>query len=103
VSHAGESAGCIIALADMPFVQADTVRAVAGAVAAGADIAAPFFQGRRGHPVGFAALYRDQLRGLDGDEGARFLLERDASRITRVAVNDPGVLQDVDVPRDLAD
>lgn len=102
VSHAGEPAGCVIALGDMPFVQTDTVRAVAGAVAAGADIAAPFFQGRRGHPVGFAALYRDQLRELDGDEGARFLLERDASRITRIAVNDPGVLRDVDVLRDLA-
>lgn len=42
--------GWLVALADMPFVKAATVTALAAAVADGAAIAAPRYQGRRGHP-----------------------------------------------------
>ncbi len=103
VSEAGESEGWIIALADMPFVQPQTVFGVRRALEFGAAIAAPLFQGRRGHPVGFAAIYWDQLRALDGDEGARSLLEQNAAKVARVMVDDPGVLRDVDFPQDLAE
>ena len=103
VTHSPGGHGWIIALADMPFVQAQTIVEVVHALEAGAAIAAPFFQGRRGHPVGFAADFGEELRILDGDEGARSLLERHAARLAWVEVNDPGILRDVDIPRDLED
>ncbi|GAB7539203.1 hypothetical protein BGC_54270 [Burkholderia sp. 3C] len=65
-----------------------------------ATIAAPWFDGQRGHPVGFAAVHRDALAALDGDAGARALLV--AHEVARVEVDDPGVLRDVDTRDDLA-
>lgn len=93
--------GFIIGLADMPFIRADSIAAVARALEAGAALAAPSYRGERGHPVGLAASYRAQLRALTGDAGARAIIQRDAARITLVPVDDPGVLRDIDTPADL--
>jgi molybdenum cofactor cytidylyltransferase len=60
----------------------------------------PFYQGQRGHPVGFGAEHGEALRGLDGDTGARALLA--ANRVARLDLDDPGILRDVDTPDDLA-
>ena len=95
------AAGWVVALADMPFVSPDTIRRVADALGAGAELAAPTYGGERGHPVAFGARYRQELASLTGDTGARALLKRDQSRLRGVAVDDPGVLRDIDVPSDL--
>ena len=94
--------GWLVALADMPCIQADTLRAVADAIATGAVLAAPTYAGRRGHPVGFAARWRDALMVLEGDEGARSIIRRNAGLLLAIETDDPGVLQDVDTPADLA-
>lgn len=91
--------GWVIALADMPFVQPATAAALAAAVAAGAGIAAPTIGGRRGNPVAFGRMHLDELLQLRGDEGARRLLQ--AHPVTAIAVDDPGILQDIDTPPDL--
>jgi len=65
------ASGWVVALADMPFVRPASIRRVADGLAAGAAIAAPAFNGRRGHPVGFARRFKDELIELRGDEGAR--------------------------------
>lgn len=92
--------GWIIALADMPWIRVDSIARVVQALREGAAIAAPFHQGRRGHPVGFSAALQAQLQVLDGAEGARQLLQG-AAGLTRVDVADPGVVLDVDRPSDL--
>lgn len=102
IAAAPEAAGWVVALADMPFVAPATIRGVAAALADGAPLAAPAYRGERGHPVGFAARYRDELCALSGDAGARAILGRDRARIRIVAVDDPGVLRDIDTPEDLA-
>ncbi|WP_414441371.1 nucleotidyltransferase family protein [Burkholderia sp. 22PA0106] len=96
-----DAAGWIVALGDMPWIAPASIRAVASELASGrATIAAPWFDGQRGHPVGFAAVHRDALAALDGDAGARALLV--AHEVARVEVDDPGVLRDVDTRDDLA-
>lgn len=97
-----EAEGWVVALADMPFVSPDTIRRVADALGAGAELAAPIYRGTRGHPVAFGARYRAELASLTGDAGARAVLKRDQSRVRGVAVDDPGVLRDIDTPEDLA-
>ena len=94
-------AGYIIALADMPFVSADSIRAVAAALQGGAKLVAPVYRGQRGHPVGLAASYRDELLALGGDAGARDIIRRDAANLQLVDVDDPGVLWDIDTRADL--
>ena len=99
--HAAPADGWIVALGDMPFVQPQSIALVAAALAAGASIAAPVYEGRRGHPVGFAAGHRVALAALSGDAGARDLIASAGATLALIEVDDPGVLRDVDVPADL--
>lgn len=101
VAAAPSAAGWLIGLADMPGIRPAAIRAVVAALADGAALAAPVYQGRRGHPVGFAAEFGPALCALSGDEGARSLLQGQGSRLRRVEVDDPGVLFDINVPGDL--
>ena len=99
IAATADAESWIVALADMPRIAPDTIGAVARAVDEGASLAAPYYRGRRGHPVGFGAEHRDALLALDGDAGARALFA--VHRVTRIDVDDPGVLADVDTPADL--
>ncbi|KAB0609441.1 nucleotidyltransferase family protein [Castellaniella defragrans] len=94
-----QHAGCLIALADMPFVQQSTLQALVDALTQGADIAAPVWNGHRGNPVAFSAWHRQRLLSLEGDRGARALLQQYPVR--EVIVTDPGILRDIDTPSDL--
>jgi molybdenum cofactor cytidylyltransferase len=93
--------GWIVALADMPYVRAETIAAVAAALRRGAAIAAPRLDGRRGHPVGFGREFRDALLALDGDSGGRDILAANATRVSWIDSDDPGCVRDVDTPADL--
>jgi len=101
VAQARGADGWVIALADMPRIAPDTIHAIAGALAAGALIAAPACRGERGHPVGFSAALYHELVALDGDSGARAVLERHRGAVTLIECGDPGVLYDVDRKSDL--
>lgn len=99
-----ETPGCdgwVVALADMPFIEPSTIARVASALADGAALAAPFYGGHRGHPVGFGREFEARLLGLAGDEGARGVVRGNAHRLQRIVVDDPGILRDIDRPGDL--
>lgn len=102
VAASAEADGWIVTLADMPWIRPATIVAVAAALASGASIAMPVLAGRRGHPVGFAARHRAALQALATDEGARRVVAAHAHEVTAIAVDDPGVLRDVDTVDDLA-
>jgi molybdenum cofactor cytidylyltransferase len=102
IAKAREAEGWIIALADMPSVRPETIRSVVAALEAGALIAAPVHAGTRGHPVGFAARLGPELLALDGDEGARAVLERHRGEVKLIECDDPGTLLDIDRREDLA-
>lgn len=93
--------GIVVMLADMPFVQADTVQAVVDTchpekiitpVYAGADGAE-----QQGHPVLFARRFFPELCELHGDSGARSVMQRNWDSVNFIRVPDEGVLHDVDV------
>jgi molybdenum cofactor cytidylyltransferase len=96
-----DAAGWVIALADMPAIRPASIARVATALQAGADAAAPFHAGRRGHPVGFAASRGEALLALTGDSGARALLADTGLALARVDTDDRGVLIDIDTRADL--
>lgn len=98
---AGERAGYLVALGDMPFVRRSSIAAVRDALAAGAPLVAPYFRTRRGHPVGISGFFFKDLLDLGGDEGAKNLLATHASKILKIPVGDPGVIRDIDKPEDL--
>lgn len=92
----------VFALGDMPDVATATVdRLVVAARETGADAVVPTYDGRRGNPVVFHRRQFDALADVDGDHGGRALF--DAIELTRVAVDDPGVLRDIDTSEDLGE
>jgi molybdenum cofactor cytidylyltransferase len=92
-----ERIGALICLGDMPFVRPDTLDRLADAHAGQAALF-PTFGGKRGNPVLLArALFADIML-LIGDEGARTILKAIPDQVGELAVDDPGVLRDVDRP-----
>lgn len=102
VAATQDADGWLIALADMPFIRADTIASVAAELARGAGIAAPSLRGVRGHPVGFSRRFAAQLLSLRGDTGARTILEQHAEDLALVEYDDPGIVQDIDFPQDMS-
>jgi molybdenum cofactor cytidylyltransferase len=94
--------GVFIFLGDMPRIPVAVLQPLAEAVAAGAQAAAPAFGGRRGHPVLVSRHLFKPLLALEGDQGARAVLDRLGDRLALVPAPDDGVLFDVDRPEDLA-
>ncbi len=91
--------GWLVLPGDMPLVRPSTLVAVAKGLAQSPIVYAQY-QGRRGHPVGFAAELYSELVQLKGDEGARRVTARFPS--VGLELGDPGVLIDVDTEADLA-
>ncbi len=96
-----DAGGWIVALADMPRIKPETIARVVQALAAGAEIAAPEYQGDRGHPVGFSHRFLHELQGLTGDSGARAIVQRNQARVRLIDCDDPGILLDIDRRADL--
>jgi molybdenum cofactor cytidylyltransferase len=94
-SHLG---GWLIMLGDMPFILPSSIEQVVAAIADDA-ISVPVHEGQYGHPVGFGRSFGPGLMALTGDQGAKSLFAQ--ARVVEVAVEDPGVLWDVDTPERL--
>jgi molybdenum cofactor cytidylyltransferase len=101
IGQARGADGWVVALADMPRIAPATIRSVVAALREGAMIAAPVHGSERGHPVGFAGGLRDELLALDGDQGARAVLERHRAAVRLIECEDPKVLYDIDRKSDL--
>lgn len=101
VQAARQSAGWLVMLADMPWVQPTTIELLKEELLAGASIVAPVYRGQRGNPVGFSAKWRDELLALQGDTGAKELIRQHSHEITLLDTSDRGVVMDVDHPNDL--
>ncbi len=101
VAKRRDADGWVIALADMPALKPGTIESVVQTLSAGAALAAPAYQGRRGHPVGIASRFRDDLLKLAGDAGARDIMAAHKNHIVLIDCDDPGVLLDIDRREDL--
>ena len=99
-----EARGAIVVLGDMPQITPGIIDAVIGAFleSDGVLAAAPSFSGRRGNPVLLGRRLFPDIAKLEGDEGARGLLNRLApDQIASVAFDRDAVTVDVDTPADL--
>jgi len=99
---AGQRDGYLVALADMPYIRRSSIAAVREALEGGAALVAPYFRARRGHPVGIAGRFHEQLIELGGDEGAKKILAAHERELVKIPIGDPGVIRDIDTPADLS-
>lgn len=98
VRATARAAGWLVLPGDLPLVQPATLRAVAQALEHHA-VVMPVYQGRRGHPVGFAAGCAAQLMALAGEHGAAPVVKAQGAML--LTVEDVGVVTDVDTVDDL--
>ncbi|EOC1332904.1 nucleotidyltransferase family protein [Cronobacter turicensis] len=96
------AAGWLILPGDLPLITAASLRQVAKALNE-KPVVVPHYQQRHGHPVGFRREYFDALAALSGDEGAKAIVRaaRARAEVLTLALNDAGIVQDIDVPADL--
>jgi CTP:molybdopterin cytidylyltransferase MocA len=82
---------------DIPLVSASTAAVVRDAVLGGISaIAVPSCDNHKGHPVAFAARCIPELLAMSEHSTLRQYMEAHASTVTLVAVDDQGMLLDMD-------
>jgi len=98
-----DSAGAIVHLGDHPMVRVETFRAIVDSYnRASKPIVIARHDGRRGHPVVFDRALFAEILSAPEKQGARYVVNADASRVAYVDLDDPGINLDLDTPADLA-
>ncbi len=94
----------LIALADMPFINPQTIdRLIETAVTHPEyDVIIPTFQRKRGNPVLWRRSYFHGVKDLSGDRGGRSIIKENEETVLEVEINDPGILIDLDTPEMIA-
>ncbi|MCF8150551.1 MAG: NTP transferase domain-containing protein, partial [Sulfuritalea sp.] len=93
----------VVLLADMPRVDGGHIdRLLAAFDPQRPAIIVPMKDGRRGNPILWPRRYFAEMLGVQGDVGARELLQRHAAQITGVDFDDDAIFADVDTPEALA-
>jgi molybdenum cofactor cytidylyltransferase len=87
----------LVALGDMPWVQAATYASLLSALDSN-SIVQPVYQQKAGNPVGFGRRFYPLLRVLQGDGGGRHILRDYPDQVRRVLVDDAGICRDLDIP-----
>ncbi len=89
--------GALIVLADQPFIRPATLdRIVDGYRHSDAQIAIPVYRGIRGNPVLLGRAVFPEIMALHGDIGCRAIFGGHLEEIVKVAVEDVGILLDID-------
>jgi molybdenum cofactor cytidylyltransferase len=103
IAAAQEFDAAFICLGDMPLVRASDMQRMMAAfdVEEGRSLIAPA-QGRKlGNPVLWGQEHYPALMALEGDRGARGLLEARRDAVVEIAVEHDGIMQDADTPEGL--
>lgn len=100
ISASSPKVGWLIALADMPYLQIETIRAIAEALQE-SNIVLPTSARGAGNPVGFGKNFKQQLLNLDGDKGAKAVVHANFESTIQLPVNDLGIHHDIDRPSDI--
>lgn len=97
--------GVLVTVGDLPELPSEVIERVLEAHRADPSpraICLPTHAGRDGHPVLFGADHYAALAVLEGDRGARAIVEANAEQVRRVPVDSDRILRDVDTPEALA-
>ncbi|GAA6150958.1 nucleotidyltransferase family protein [Pseudoteredinibacter isoporae] len=100
----GQHPFTLFALADMPSLDAEALKAFLKKIIWRDDvIAAPYSEkeGRLGNPVVFARRFLPEFQKLKGDQGARPVIQSQLDMLQAIDSPHPGFYQDVDKPEDL--
>lgn len=98
---APDSEGYLILLGDMPFVTRSLMAALAERGSPDM-IVFPTVGGQQRNPVLFGRAFRNELRRVAGDHGARQVIARHEGATVGVPWSDESCFRDIDIPTDWA-
>lgn len=97
-----EAGAALIMLADQPFVDSSTLDAlILHHRQAAPQVVIPTYKGFRGNPVLLDRSLFAEIAQIRGDVGCRAIFGHHTENIVKLAVDDPGILLDVDTREDL--
>jgi len=86
-----------ISLADKPLIGPRIINHLIDCyLTRSSGICVPIHNGRRGHPVIVSLDFSSDIMELEGDAGARSLIERNRSAVVEIVVEDDSIVFDVD-------
>jgi len=100
VAQSHDWKGLLLVLGDMPFVKVGTYIMLAQSLREN-QIAIPVYNGIRGNPVAFDRHFFPNLESLEGDMGARGIVDTSKSLVREIAVHDKGIHEDIDTEQEL--
>ena len=88
-----------ISLGDMPSISYNTYNHL---IKYNKDkkVIVPLFKGQKGNPVLFPKSFEEKLLSIQGDFGAKRILEINKKEVFNLEINDPGIIKDLDIPND---
>ncbi|MFC1951439.1 molybdenum cofactor cytidylyltransferase [Chloroflexota bacterium] len=87
----------MLVLADQPLIDSDTINTLIKAFFNNTKgIVIPTYQERRGHPIIFSTIYREELTGLKGDVGGKQIIKQHPDDILEIAVKTQSINIDID-------
>lgn len=96
-----DTEGALIVLGDQPFVSSEAMETLIDTFRKTHPAAVlPTYNGFRGNPVLLSRSLFDEMQKVEGDIGCRALFGNHPDQIVKVAVDDPGVIIDIDTPED---
>ena len=91
----------LVAIGDQPSISTGLVDLMIQSFAAGEKkILVPCYEGKRGHPILFSTLYREEILTHYDDVGLRGLLHAHPDDVLELTVSTSCVLSDMDYPDD---
>jgi CTP:molybdopterin cytidylyltransferase MocA len=94
--------GCLIIPVDHPFVDASTYSKLIESFAEQVScIIVPEYQGQKGHPVILPFSWAQSLPELNPEGGLRTAIRESNQTVTRIQVDDSGILRNINEPADL--
>jgi molybdenum cofactor cytidylyltransferase len=89
-------------LGDQPMVTSETIdRLLEAFWQSSKDICVPVYKGKRGTPTLFGRRMYDRFESIQGDMGARKIIQAHPDRILEVELNDPLCFFDIDTEKDI--
>ena len=85
---------------DIPLFTSSTLEAL---LESGAELAAPEYGGRSGHPIMMSSAVIERVLRDSGEGGLHGALTRCGTPMRLIPVSDPGILLDADTPEDYAE
>lgn len=100
----GRCSGVAVCLGDMPLVSPATINRLIDAFLEGREdsIVVPLHRGKRGNPAIFGAGHFARLLSIDGDKGARQLIDDAGDHLIPVEIASDEILLDADTAEALA-